>query len=99
MARVVYTESAQADLLDAWSFIAQDSLEAADRVLDTIEREASILASQPMMGRLRPELAEALRSWPTSMSYILYYLADASGITVVRVLHHARDVQRMTFPT
>jgi len=47
------------------------------------------------MGRARPELAEGVRSWPTSTAYVLFYLADEQGITVLRVLHHARDVQRI----
>jgi toxin ParE1/3/4 len=49
------------------------------------------------MGRARPDLAEGIRSWPTSTPYILFYLAEADGITVVRVLHHARDVQSIAF--
>ena len=93
MGVVNFAQSAQTDLLEAWLYIAEENLSAADRVLDTIEQEARILATQPWMGRLRPDLVEAIRSWPTSTSYTLFYLAEADGITVVRVLHHARDVQ------
>jgi len=49
------------------------------------------------MGRARPELAEGVRSWPTSTRYILHYLAMPEGITVLRVLHHARDIQQVPF--
>ena len=98
MARVRYAQSAQDDLLDAWLFIAKDSLAAADRVLDTIEREAATLSGQALMGRARPELGKRVRSWPTSTPYILFYLPwEAEGITVLRVLHHARDIQRIEF--
>jgi plasmid stabilization system protein ParE len=98
MARVRYAQSAQDDLLDAWLFIAEDSPAAADRVLDTIEQEADTLSGQPLMGRARRELGKRVRSWPTSTPYILYYLpAQTEGITVLRVLHHARDVQRIEF--
>ncbi len=34
-----YTGSAENDLLEAWLFIAEDNLQAADRVVDTIDRE------------------------------------------------------------
>ncbi|MDD2991295.1 MAG: type II toxin-antitoxin system RelE/ParE family toxin [Zoogloea sp.] len=44
------------------------------------------------MGRARDELAVGLRSWPTSTPYLLFYFVDDDGITVARVLHHARDV-------
>ena len=49
MASVLFARSAQTDLLEAWTFISEDSFEAADHVLDVIEREAQTLALQPMM--------------------------------------------------
>lgn len=97
MGAVLYAQSAQTDLLEAWLFIAEENLTAADGVLDAIERETTILVTQPLMGRARPELAEGVRSWPTSTPYILFYLVDEVGITVTRVLHHARDVQQIEF--
>ena len=47
------------------------------------------------MGRLQVELAKGVRSWPTSTRYILFYLPSVSGITVLRVLHHARGIQNI----
>ena len=58
MARVLYTRSAETDLLEAWLFIAEEDPVAADRVLDAIDVEANTLSSQPLMGRARPELGE-----------------------------------------
>lgn len=63
MHRLVFTEQAQADLLDAWLYIAEDNLAAADKVLDTLEQEAKLLLLQPLMGRARPELGSTVRSW------------------------------------
>jgi len=87
-----YAESAENDLLDAWLYVATDNPEAADRIVETIDREARLLLAHPGMGRERPELAAGLRSWPTTTRYILFYFSDAAGITIARVLHHARDV-------
>ena len=64
MLRLVFTERAQADLLEAWAYIAEDNLAAADRVLDTVEQESKVLLMQPLMGRARPELGNQVRSWP-----------------------------------
>ena len=50
MASVQFARSAQTDLLEAWLFIAEEDQSAADRVLDTIEHEANILVTQPLMG-------------------------------------------------
>ena len=52
--------------LEAWLFIAEENLAAADRLLDQIKRETQTLLLQPLMGRARPELATDVRSWPTS---------------------------------
>ena len=95
MARVLYTRSAETDLLEAWLFIAEEDPVAADRVLDAIDVEASTLSLQPLMGRARPELGEGVRSWPTSTPYVVFYVSEGEDITVLRVLHHARDVQRV----
>ncbi|WP_053169035.1 type II toxin-antitoxin system RelE/ParE family toxin [Limnohabitans planktonicus] len=97
MPEVSFAQSAQTDLLEAWSFIAEESFEAADHVLEVIEKEALTLALQPLMGRARPELNKEVRCWPTSAAYNLYYVASDSGITVIRVLHHARDVNSRLF--
>lgn len=79
-------------MLEAWLYIAEDSIDAADRLLDRIDAEARALLNQPKMGRTRDELATGLRSWPTSTPYILFYFLDTDGITIARVLHHARDM-------
>ena len=97
MASVFFARSAQTDLLETWSFIAEHSFEAADQVLDVIEKEAQTLALQPLMGRARPELSADIRCWPTSTSYNLYYIPEESGVIVVRVLNHARDIQSRDF--
>jgi plasmid stabilization system protein ParE len=92
MAVLRYTDSAENDLLEAWLFIAEDKPQAADRVVDTIDREARHLLTHPCMGRERPELADGLRSWPTKTPYILFYFVDVEGVVIARVLHHARDI-------
>ena len=95
MAVVRYSLSAQTDLLEAWLFVAEEDTDAADRMLDVIEREGEGLRDQPLMGRTRSELGERVRSWSTSTPCILFYVVDDEGITVVRVLHHARDFRRI----
>ena len=92
MSKVLYSASAENDLLEAGLFIAEDSVEAADRLLDQIQSDSRTLLLQPKMGRVRDELADGLRSWPTSTPYVLFYFVEDDGITVARVLHHARDV-------
>lgn len=92
MLRVRLTHSAEADLLELWLYIAEENLVAADEALDSIQSTVSLLAAQPEMGRARPELADELRSFPTRTPYIIFYLPGDDGLLVVRVLHHARDI-------
>jgi plasmid stabilization system protein ParE len=93
MAKVFYSASAENDLLEAWLYVAEDSVTAADRMLDQIEAEAIRLLDHPEIGRERRELSPGIRSWPTSTPYTLFYFPDEQGIIVARVLHHARDIQ------
>jgi addiction module RelE/StbE family toxin len=95
--QLVFAESARRDLLEAWIYIADENLAAADSVLEKIEQDAQTLLLQTLIGRARPELGIGVRSWPTATPYILFYVADPETVTVVRVLHHARDIQSALF--
>jgi toxin ParE1/3/4 len=58
MTQVLYAQSAQTDLLEAWLFIAEENMSAADRTIETIEHEAATLSLQPKMGRTRHDLGK-----------------------------------------
>jgi toxin ParE1/3/4 len=91
MPRVLRRPQAGADIAEIWDFIAEDSLEQADRWVDRLDEKLQLLAGQPLMGRGRPELAAGLRSMPFGR-YVIFYLPLGDGIDVVRILHSARDV-------
>lgn len=91
MPRVIRDRAAERDLDGIWDHIAQESVSAANRLIDTIAQTCDTLASQPEMGRLRPELAPHLRSFPVG-NYVIFYRPIADGIEVARVLHGARDI-------
>ena len=91
MARITRRPLAAADVLDIWGHIAEDSLDQADRWIDKLDEKFGILATQPLMGRTREELAADLRSFPFGR-YVIFYMPVQDGIDVVRVLHSARDV-------
>ena len=92
MARVLRTNRARIDLLAIWSYIAEDSLDSADAVLDEIDQCCRRLAEFPEMGRVRDELGAAVRSFPVR-SYIIYYRPSSKRAGVLRVLHGARDIR------
>jgi len=53
-----------------------------------------LLATQPLMGRARRELAPRARSFPFGR-YVIFYEPIDDGIDVVRVLRSGRDVDAL----
>jgi plasmid stabilization system protein ParE len=51
MNRYVLTPSAKRDVNDIWDYIANDNMEAADRVLDALESAMVKLAKNPGVGQ------------------------------------------------
>ncbi len=91
MPQVTRRPLAETDILEIWDYIADDSLAAADRWVDQVDKQFRVLATQPMMGRARDELAPGVRSFPFGR-YVVFYVPLDDGIDVVRVLHSARDI-------
>lgn len=80
------------DLEAIWHFIAEDTIEAADRWLDRIEAQLNLIAPTPYIGRPREELAPGLRSFPIGR-YVIFYLVMETCIDIVRVLHASLDIE------
>ena len=84
------SDAARADLDDIWFYIAQDNVDAADKIIRAMVSKFSKLASMPHMGRTRSELSAGLRSFVVAR-YVIFYLPTENGIDVVRIIHGARD--------
>lgn len=85
------TSQSEEDLIEIWLYIAQDSLVAADRVLDELEQRFTMLADNPKIGRYRPDIAPELRYF-ISGKYLILYKTVSDGVQIVRVIHGARDL-------
>ena len=96
MAHCTKRPKAEADLLEIWLYVAQDSPRAADRLLDRIETQCRLLADNPRLGRARPEIAPDARAWKVGR-YLVLYREQGDGIEVVRVVHGARRIERIEF--
>lgn len=93
MKRFVLTPSARQDISDIWSYIADDNPEAADHVLDTLERTLFKLARNPGIGHWREELADKRHKFFLVYSYLIVYRHETKPLQILRILHAARDVQ------
>lgn len=97
MPRITRRPLAEADIIEVWATIADDSVAAADRWVDRLDEQFRLLAAQPMMGRARDELAPGVRSFPFGR-YVVFYAPLDDGIDVIRVLHGARDIDAVFNP-
>lgn len=97
MTRVTHTRQARQDLFSIWSYIAEDSPAAADRLLDAIDEKCALLADHPRLGPARPDLAPDLRYLPVG-SYLILYREIATDVEIVRVLHGARNLNAIFHP-
>jgi toxin ParE1/3/4 len=92
MARIVRRPRARQDLVSIWRYSADEFGETrADRYLRRLNDVISYLAQQPLMGRLRPEIEEGIRSFAVEFHLIFYIILD-DGIELVRVLHGSQDI-------
>lgn len=95
-ARVVRRPQAAIDIIDAWIYIADDSVDDADRWIDRLDEKLMLWATQPEIGRARDELAAGLRSMPFGR-HLVFFMPLADGIDVVRVIHSSRDIDSAFF--
>jgi toxin ParE1/3/4 len=91
MPHVFTRPRAEADLVDIWRSIAQDSPANADRLLDRIRDTLNRPAAMPFMGQARFDLASALRMFPVGKD-LMFFRPIQGGIEVIRVLHGKRNI-------
>jgi toxin ParE1/3/4 len=94
MSKARLSDQAKEDLVGIWEYIAQENLTAADRLVQKLVTQYTSLAENPGMGRLREELRLGLRSFPVG-SYLILYQPIPEGIAVFRIIHGARDFERL----
>lgn len=94
MARVNKTNQALQDLDNIWMYIAADSPQSADALIDRVEERCRRLADHPFLGTACELFEDDLLFFPVGNYMIFYYPLD-DGIELVRVLHSARDIEKI----
>jgi plasmid stabilization system protein ParE len=95
MRSVVFSPAAEQDLADIWGYIACDNPAAADKLLRLIDETLSKRAEMPGIGHRRTDVTDPRYSFFTVRPYVLAYRFDDVSLTVVRVLHGARDFRKV----
>lgn len=91
MSRALVTPEAKADLRAIWEYIADDNIDAADRVLDQIEEAFNRLADMPGVGHFRLDLLDQRYRFYTVYSYVIAYRWETRPIEIIAVIHGARN--------
>lgn len=88
---LLFTPLAEQDLEAIGDYIAQDNPRRALTFVQELRRQCQRIELNPPGYRLRPELGDGIRSCAHG-HYVIFFEASASGVTVVRILHGARDL-------
>ena len=95
MSRYQFTPQAADDLFEIWSYIARDSVEAANRVEDAVHKACAFLAEGPLRGNAREDLTKLpLRVWTLQAhpNYIIVYDPVTDPLQIIRILHATRNI-------
>ena len=98
MSGYVLTPVAKADIVDIWSYIAEESEEAASNVEQAIYDACAWIAGAPYRGHSRADLtSRPLHFWTLTRypNYTLVYRPETAPLQVVAILHGKRNVPRL----
>lgn len=89
---------AQADLYDIWEYLGvqKGAPAAAQRQIEMLFGKFSLLAANPLLGELRPDLGPHLRSF-VGGNYVVVYRVGEEQIEIIHVAHASRDIRSLFY--
>lgn len=79
------------DLKGIVRYIAAENPIAARTFRDALYEKFELLAGKPQIAPQRSDLAPELRYLPYG-NYLIFFIPETDGITVIRILHGARHI-------
>ena len=95
MSRYVLHPGAHADIDELWEFIAQDSLDAADRVREEIYQAIQSLIPFPHIGHHRTDLTSRPVRFKRVRQYLIAYAPDENLMLILAIIHGSRNPRVM----
>lgn len=95
MSRYQLTPQAVDDLFEIWSYIARDSLGAANRLEAAVYNACAFLSEGRLRGKTREDITQLpLRFWTVQAfpNYIIVYDPQSDPLQIIRILHGSRDI-------
>ncbi|QEY18176.1 type II toxin-antitoxin system RelE/ParE family toxin [Cellvibrio sp. KY-GH-1] len=93
--KIEWTEPAELDLGDIYTYIARDVPFYAEQFVDRIVETVDLLREQPLMGREVPEAERTDVREMIFQNYRIMYLAKTDYLYILAVIHGSRDLTRM----
>jgi len=90
------SREARVDMTGIWLHIAEDkNADVADKVHAEIMADVRRLARSPGIGHRRKDLTDENVLFWRVFSYLIVYRANDELLEIVRILHGARDIERL----
>ena len=86
---------ARFDLDEIWEFVAEDNLDAADKVIADILAGIDALVPFPHQGHKRPDLTSRPLRFTVVHEYLIAYAPDEKPLWVIAVIHGRRSPRVM----
>jgi plasmid stabilization system protein ParE len=83
------------DLGEIWEYIAEDNLDAADRVITDIFDSIRTLVTLPHQGFHRPDLTTCPLRFKLVHDFLIAYVPEETPLLVIAVLHGSRSPRVM----
>ncbi len=85
---------ARRDLRVVWRYVARDQVAHADALIDSLYDRFRSIAMNPEVGQARSDIKKGLRILSVG-KYVVGFRRVSGGISIVRVIHGARDWESM----
>ncbi len=95
--RLTLTPLAEQDLEAIGDYIAADNPSRAVSFIRELRTQCRRITANPPGYRLRPELGDGIRSCAHG-NYVIFFVATIEEVTIIRVLHGARDIPAILAP-
>ena len=96
--KVVITEPALADLREIGDWIALDNPMRAFELVEELEADCAGLSENPLRFQLVARFESSGVRRRVHGSCLIFYRVDPTEVTVLRILHGARDYEPLIFP-
>ena len=97
----VWTPQAREDLIEIYTCIGCDNSAAAERIFDSLQARAELLAEYPRLGMRRPEIRPSTRILVEGAYLILYETQPDSDegtidkVEIVRIVDGRRNLKNL----